>query len=76
MRLMVYTAVREASPQKDYGQLEEISKAQTVSRMWRCFLSARPFCCEMPGHDFEEGSHSRPEMSENLSLYSYALSDL
>jgi len=52
MRLMAYTAVRAASPQKDSGQLEEISKARTVSRMCRCFLSARPFCWEVPGHDF------------------------
>lgn len=52
MRLMVYTTARAASPQKDSGQLAEISKARTVSRMWRCFLSARPFCCEVPGHDF------------------------
>lgn len=52
MRFIVYTAVSAASPQKDSGQVDEISSARTVSRICICFLSARPFCCDVPGHEY------------------------
>jgi hypothetical protein len=42
-RLMVYTAVRAASPQKRSGQEAEMRRARTVSRMCLCLRSARPF---------------------------------
>ena len=43
-RLIVYTAVNAASPQKRSGHAEEIRRARTVSRMCLCLRSARPFC--------------------------------
>ena len=50
-RLMVYTAVRAASPHNETGVKAALVRALTISRMRRSLRSARPFCFKMPAHE-------------------------
>ena len=50
-RFMRYTAVVMASGQKDFGILDSTRRARVISRMYRFFCSAIPFCSGVYAHE-------------------------